>query len=347
LADAYVIPFDELGIADVPRVGGKGASLGEMTKAGFPVPPGFAVTTRAFDELLAADSERLEELLAPVDHGDTAAAGEVSARVRDEVRSLEVPEAIAGAVRDAYAELAARIDAEDPPVAVRSSAVAEDSAEGSFAGLQDTYLWVSGADAVLDAVRRCWASYFNAEALAYRAKTGADAEGMAVAVQYMVDALAAGVMFTLNPVSGDQSTIAIDAAWGLGEGVVSGEVTPDHILYSKVTRELVKADVGDKARECLADPDAGGTRMADVEDERRTRLCLEEEQVAAVAELADRALKHYGAHQDLEWAIDRDGELFLLQSRPETVWSRKERERIADPNASMIDRIGSLYTGKR
>jgi pyruvate, water dikinase len=329
LTEAFAIPFEELGIADVPRVGGKCASLGEMTKAGFPVPPGFAVSTRAFDEVVGPlDREDVEEL-------------------RERVRSIELPEDVAAAIRDAYAALGKSVGSDDPPVAVRSSAVAEDSAEGSFAGLQDTYLWLSGADAVLDGVRRCWASYFNAEALAYREKTGAEAEGMAVAVQYMVDARAAGVMFTLNPVSGDQSTIAIDAAWGLGEGVVSGEVTPDSYLYSKVTRELVKSEVGDKAKECLADPDAGGTRMGDVEDERRTRLCLEEEQVAALAELADRALKHYGAHQDLEWAIDRDGELFLLQSRPETVWSRKERGRIADPKASMIDRIGGLYTGNR
>jgi pyruvate, water dikinase len=329
LADAYAIPFEELRIADVPRVGGKCASLGELISAGFPVPPGFAVSTRAFDEVVGP--------LARADPGS----------LRDQVRGTDLPEEIASAIRDAYSALAERVGVEDPPVAVRSSAVAEDSAEGSFAGLQDTYLWVSGADAVLDAVRRCWASYFNAEALAYREKTGAEAEGMAVAVQYMVDARAAGVMFTLNPVSGDQSTIAIDAAWGLGEGVVSGEVTPDSYLYSKVTRKLVKSEVGDKAKECLADPEAGGTRMAEVDDERRTRLCLEEEQVAALAELADRALKHYGAHQDLEWAIDGDGELFLLQSRPETVWSRKERDRVADPKARMIDRIGSLYTGNR
>jgi pyruvate,water dikinase len=328
LADAYAIPFEELRIADVPRVGGKCASLGELISAGFPVPPGFAVSTRAFDEVVG-----------PLDRDDVDS-------LRDQVRRTDLPEEIASAIRDAYSALAERVGVEDPPVAVRSSAVAEDSAEGSFAGLQDTYLWISGADAVLDAVRRCWASYFNAEALAYREKTGASAEGMAVAVQYMVDARAAGVMFTLNPVSGDQSTIAIDAAWGLGEGVVSGEVTPDSFLYSKVTRELVKSEVGDKAQECLRDPEAGGTRMVDVEDERRTRLCLEEDQVAKLAELADRALKHYGAHQDLEWAIDGDGELFLLQSRPETVWNRKQRERIADPNASMMDRISSLYTGR-
>lgn len=329
MADPYVIPFEELGIGDVALVGGKCASLGEMTRAGFPVPPGLAVSTRAFDDVVG-----------PLDRGDVEG-------LRERIRAVELPEEIAGAIRDAYAALAARVGASDPPVAVRSSAVAEDSAEGSFAGLQDTYLWLSGADSVLDGVRRCWASYFNAEALSYREQTGSSAEGMAVAVQYMIDARAAGVMFTLNPVSGDQSTIAIDAAWGLGEGVVSGEVTPDSYLYSKVTRELVKSEVGDKAKECLHDPEAGGTRLVEVDDERRSRLCLTEEQVEALAELADRALKHYGAHQDLEWAIDPEGELFLLQSRPETVWSRKERGRIADPKASMIDRIGALYTGKR
>jgi pyruvate,water dikinase len=348
-ADAYAIPFEELRLGDVARVGGKCASLGELTGAGFPVPPGFAVATSAFDSVLDAAGlrERLGGLLAPVDRGDTAAVADVSARVRDEVRGAEVPEAVASAVTDAYSALAERLGAEDPPVAVRSSAVAEDSAEGSFAGLQDSYLWLSGAEAVLDGVRRCWASYYNAETLAYRAKTGAEAEGMAVAVQYMVDARAAGVMFTLNPVSGDPSTIAIDASWGLGEGVVSGEVTPDSFLYSKVTRELVRSEVGEKASECLPDTESGGTRMAPVDDERRGRLCLEPEEVERLAELADRALKHYGGHQDLEWAVDRDGELFLLQSRPETVWSRKERPPLADPAASLMDRIGALYTGKR
>lgn len=332
-ADAYAIPFEELGIADVPRVGGKCASLGELTGAGFPVPPGFAVSTSAFDEVTA-----------PLDLGGAA---EDSARVREAVRDAEVPQAVAAAIRDAYGALTERVGAQDPPVAVRSSAVAEDSAEGSFAGLQDTYLWLSGADAVLDGVRRCWASYFNAEALAYRAKTGAEAPGMAVAVQCMVDARTAGVMFTLNPVSGDPSTVAIDAAWGLGEGVVSGEVTPDSFLWSKPTRQVVKSQVGEKATECVHDPEAGGTRMVEVDEERRGRLCLEPDQVEALADLADRAMKHYGGHQDLEWAIDGDGELFLLQSRPETVWSKKERPKLADPSASMMDRIGALYTGKQ
>jgi pyruvate,water dikinase len=327
LTDAYAIPFEELGIGDVPRVGGKCASLGELTGAGFPVPPGFAVSTNAFEEVVGG-----------LDRDDVEA-------LREQVRGIEMPEAVTTAIRDAYAALAERVGVEDPPVAVRSSAVAEDSAEGSFAGLQDTYLWLSGADEVIDGVRRCWASYFNPEALSYREKTGAAAEGMAVAVQYMVDALAAGVMFTLNPVSGDPSSIAIDAAWGLGEGVVSGEVTPDSYVWSKPTRELVKSQVGDKAKECVRDPERGGTRLVDVDEERRGKLCLEEDQVRALAELADRALSHYGGHQDLEWAIDRDGELYLLQSRPETVWSRKDRTNLAEPGKSMIERIGGLYTG--
>jgi pyruvate,water dikinase len=152
-------------------------------------------------------------------------------------------------------------------------------------------------------------------------------------------------MFTLNPVSGDPSSIAIDAAWGLGEGVVSGEVTPDSYVWSKPTRELVKSQVGEKAKECVRDPERGGTRLVDVDEERRGKLCLEEDQVRALAELADRALSHYGGHQDLEWAIDRDGELYLLQSRPETVWSRKDRTNLAEPGKSMIERIGGLYTG--
>jgi hypothetical protein len=188
----YVVAFDALGVEDVELVGGKNANLGELTGAGFPVPPGFAVTTHAHE-----------------------------AGLTDEV---------AAAIVDGCGLLG------DVPVAVRSSAVAEDMPDASFAGVQDTYLWLRGADAVLDGVRRCWASYWNAEAVAYRKEHGVAAGGMCVAVQRMVDARVAGVMFTLNPVSGDPSTIAIDASWGLGVTVVGGEVTPDSFLVSKVTR---------------------------------------------------------------------------------------------------------------
>jgi pyruvate,water dikinase len=278
----YVVPFAELGVDDVAAVGGKGANLGELTRAGFPVPPGFAVTTEAHEAGLT--------------------------------------EEVAAAIEDAYSRLG------DVPVAVRSSAVAEDTPDASFAGMQDTYLWLRGIDAVLDGVRRCWASYWNPEAVAYREEHGVAAGGMGVAVQTMVDARVAGVMFTLNPVSGDPSTVAIDASWGLGVGVVGGEVTPDSFLVSKVTREVVRSELGSKEVEVVVDDARAGTVAREVETERRSRLCLGTTELGRLAELGRRVERHYGRHMDTEWAIDRNGELWLLQARPETVWSAKRAE---------------------
>ena len=219
----YAIPFHELRLDQVELVGGKCANLGELTGAGFPVPPGFAVTTAAYE--------------------------------RDDIDS---------AVAEAYAELGRQVGRADPPVAVRSSAIAEDMPDASFAGVQDTYLWVCGLEAVLDGVRRCWASFHNPEAIAYREAHKITRGGMSVAVQYMVDARVAGVMFTLNPVSGDRSSIAIDASYGLGVSVVGGEVTPDSFLVSKVTREIVRRQIGAKATEVVADPAAATTVTREV-----------------------------------------------------------------------------------
>ena len=212
----YTLPFDELGLDQTELVGGKSAHLGDLLQAGFPVPPGFAVTARAFE--------------APRPGDDRAAIWRRErCRSTSPMRSrLPTPCSAVGVGRD------------EPPVAVRSSAVAEDAIDASFAGVQDTYLWVSGVDDVLRGVQRCWASYFNPEATAYRAQRTGVRAGMSVAVQYMVDARVAGVMFTLNPVSGDPSSIAIDASYGLGTTVVGGEVTPDSFLVSKVTREVVR-----------------------------------------------------------------------------------------------------------
>lgn len=286
-AARYAIPFDELRLDQVELVGGKCANLGELTHAGFPVPPGFAVTTAAYE--------------------------------RDD---------IAAAVGEAYAELGRRAGRADPPVAVRSSAIAEDMPDASFAGVQDTYLWICGLDALLDGVRRCWASFFNPEAVAYREAHGITRGGMSVGVQYMVDARVAGVMFTLNPVSGDPSSIAIDASYGLGTSVVGGEVTPDSFLVSKVTREIVRRHIGPKEIEVVADPAAGTTVTRDVPEELRAQSSLTDEEIGRLAEFGRLVEAHYGCPQDIEWAIDRRlDELFLLQSRPETVWSRRERPR--------------------
>jgi pyruvate,water dikinase len=281
----YAIPFDELRLNQVDLVGGKCANLGELTQAGFPVPFGFAVTTAAYG--------------------------------RDDIDA---------AVREAYAQLGLRVGRVDPPVAVRSSAIAEDMPDASFAGVQDTYLWICGLDAVLDGIRRCWASVDNPEAVAYREAHGILRGSMSVAVQYMVDARVAGVMFTLNPVSGDPSSIAIDASYGLGVSVAEGAVTPDSFLVSKVTREIVRRQIGAKEIEVVAEPTAATTVTRDVPEELRSQPSLTDEEIGQLAELGRRVEAHYSRPQDIEWAIDRQlDELFLLQSRPETVWSRKPR----------------------
>jgi pyruvate, water dikinase len=242
------------------------------------------------------------------------------------VREPRRADDIDAAVAEAYAGLGRRVGRADPPVAVRSSAVAEDLLDASFAGVQDTYLWICGLDAVLDGVRRCWASFHNPEAVAYREAHGITRGGMSVGVQYMVDARVAGVMFTLNPVSGDPSSIAIDASYGLGISVAGGEVTPDSFLVSKVTREIVRRQIGAKAIEVVADPAAATTVTRDVPEELRAQSSLTDEEIGRLAEIGRRVETHYACPQDVEWAIDRQlDELFLLQSRPETVWSRKPR----------------------
>ena len=302
----FTIPFDELSLDQVELVGGKSAHLGDLLRAGFPVPPGFAITTPAFERV--------------VQPGDDRAA----------LVAREMPSEVASEIATAYAALGRRVGRDEPAVAVRSSAVAEDAADASFAGVQDTYLWLSGLEEVLRGVQRCWASYFNPEATAYRAQHTGARTGMSVAVQFMVDARVAGVMFTLNPVSGDPSSIAIDASYGLGTTVVGGEVTPDSYLVSKVTHEVVRSVVGAKEIECVAAESGDGTELISVDSDRRAKLCLEPAEIASLVELARQVEAHYGRHQDLEWAIDRRlGEVFLLQSRPETVWSQKRRTRPA------------------
>jgi pyruvate,water dikinase len=213
----------------------------------------------------------------------------------------------------AYAELG-----DDPPVAVRSSAVGEDGTEATFAGQHDTFLWVRGADAVCEAVRGCWASLDNPEAVSYRARIGARKPAMGVTVQLMVDAEVSGVMFTCNPVNGDPSTVAVNASWGLGSAVVAGEVTPDEYRVNKVTGEVTARTIGPKQVEDRPDPGGAGTVRTEVPPERRERACLDDAALAALADTGKRIERHFGSHQDVEWAIDAEGELFVLQSRPVT-----------------------------
>jgi pyruvate,water dikinase len=217
----------------------------------------------------------------------------------------------------------------DVPVAVRSSATAEDMPDASFAGQQDTYLWVRGADQVVEKVRDCWASLFTTRAVAYREKHRIPhAETlMSVGVQKMVNARTAGVAMTLDPVNGDRTRIVIDASWGLGEMVVSGVVTPDNFTVEKVLEQIVARTISDKHVELVGDPAAGEAVEREVEPARRKSPCLTDAEVLAVARLAKRLERQNKCPQDVEWAIDADlpeGEnLLALQSRPETIWSRK------------------------
>jgi pyruvate, water dikinase len=257
------------------------------------------------------------------------------------VRATEIPEAVRSEIAAAYGALG-----DDEPVAVRSSAVGEDSGEATFAGQQETYLWVRGADAVCDAVRDCWASTFSAPAMSYRARMAADRPPeMGVTVQRMVDAAVSGVMFTCNPVSGDPSVVAVNASWGLGLGVVGGEVTPDEYLVSKVTGEVVRRNVAAKHIEYRAGPSGSGTVCVPVDEARQSEACLEEDRLAALVDVARRVQRYFGSHQDVEWALAEDGDLFVVQSRPVTATGAKKDEATPKPASALSLVMGRFGAG--
>lgn len=329
-ASPYIRFFDGEGPATLELLGGKCKSLVELTEASMPVPPGFAVTTTAFTEFIERTglAGEIQRLIAGIDPDDVASVDAISAQIRAEIEGRTIPTEIHDAFTLAYEALQARFE-QEVPVAVRSSATAEDLPDASFAGQQDTYLWLIGRDEVASHVRRCWASLYTSRAIVYRLKNAIPDEGlsMAVAVQKMVDAKAAGVAMTVDPSNGDRSVIVIDAAWGLGETVVSGEVTPDNLHVDKVMLTISGEHIGDKHIELVPDVDARRVTEREVEPERRSVRCLTDGEVLAVAAMAKRAEKHFGCPQDIEWAIDRSlpeyQSLLLLQSRPETVWSQK------------------------
>jgi pyruvate,water dikinase len=319
--DAELIrPLAELRRGDDRLFGGKSASLGELMAGGIPVPPGFALSAQAYRNVL--EEAGLEKLVARtlegLDPEDLRALDSASKAITGALRARPLPDALRGEITAAYEALG-----NDPPVAVRSSALGEDASDATFAGQQETYLWVRGGDAVCQAVRDCWASLHSPEAISYRARLARDAEppAMGVTVQVMVDAAVSGVMFTCNPVSGDPSTVAVNASWGLGQAVVGGEVTPDEYRLSKVTGDVLHGKVNDKHLEYVPGK-SGGTVAVEVPAERRNEPCLDDERLAALLDVARRVERHFGTHQDIEWAIAREGglpsSLFMLQSRPVT-----------------------------
>ncbi|MEU0481466.1 PEP/pyruvate-binding domain-containing protein [Streptosporangium sp. NPDC006013] len=305
-----ILRFEDIGAEMLPLVGGKAANLGVLTAAGLPVPPGLCVTTEAYRRV--TERTALQDLLttlATTPAEDVAALNALAAKARETVLAAPVPDDIADVARSGA----------NGPVAVRSSATAEDLPHASFAGQQDTYLNVIGADAVLDAVRRCWASLWTDRAVAYRAANGIDhgTVRLAVVIQEMVQSEVAGVMFTANPVTGRRREAVIDASPGLGEAVVSGAVNPDHFVLDTATGRITERRLGDKqvAVRSLA---GGGVEHVETPADTVESACVTDERLAALAELGDRVERHYGAPQDIEWAIDAAGVLWLTQARPIT-----------------------------
>ena len=338
--------FKDIGLADRPTVGGKGGSLGELEGAGIPVPPGFVVTTAAFEQFLAALEARapIRSQVEALDPNDLGAATKLSENLRTRVMEEAMPAEVEQTIRAAHAELCG----DGHPVAVRSSATTEDAEDASFAGLQDTFLWVPDADDMVARVRECWGSLYSVESMIYRRKQDFPEEGvaMAVVVQRMVDAKCAGVMFTRSPTTGDKSVITIEGAWGLGSAVVSGEVTPDRWVVGKITGEISVRDISDKhARQVRAE--GGGIVEVENEADIRRAPCLTDEELMALREIGRRIERHYGRAQDIEWTLDQDGKILLLQSRPETVWSARDAAPVAKPAENPMAHVMNIFGGRK
>lgn len=341
--------FEDIRLASRPTVGGKGASLGELTHAGIPVPPGFVVATDAFEtSLRALDPDgSIRGSIVALRGADLARVTDVTRQIRARIEAAPLPRDVESAIVEAHARLCAAD--RDAPLAVRSSATSEDSAQASFAGLQETLLWVRGVDATLNALRSCWASLYSVESVSYRLRLAIDESqvAMGVVVQRMVDSRSSGVMFTRSPTTGDPSVITIEGSWGLGSAIVSGEVTPDKFVASKVTGEIVKRDISTKLAEHLPAASGSGVAAVEIPPDRQNLACLSDVELGALGELGKRVEKHYGSAQDIEWAVARDGVVYLLQSRPETVWSSREVQPLAAPRVNPFDHVLAALSGKR
>ncbi len=339
-AEELVLWFEQIGREDVALVGGKSASLGEMTaRTGVPVPYGFATTAHAYRLFLAETGldKKIGQILQELtDVEDSRQLRAVSAKVRQAIVDEKLPVEFETAIRSAYAELAGKAGDAEPFVAVRSSATAEDLPDASFAGQQESYLNVQGADEVLERVKECYASMFTDRAVYYRTKKNFSHTEVALSavVQMMVFSQASGVMFTVNVINGNSDNILIEGSWGLGEYIVQGTVTPDLFWVSKRDLVIVERTVHDKPIQLIRRP-GGGVVEKEVPEELRRIPVLNDEQIRQLAGYALDIEKHYGCFMDMEWAIDeRSGKLWILQARPETVWSNKFKEQATTVNPS-------------
>jgi len=344
----YIATFDDEACRDTRQVGGKAAGLAHMTSEGLPVAPGFAVKASAYRDFLASSNigRDIDTILASTELDDLDDTRRAAAAVSKRLANEPLPEKVSAAVRTAYLALCTQLGVTDAAVAVRSSATAEDSVDASFAGEFETWVDVSGIEDVLEHVRLCYVSVFADRVLLYLGKKSIDPRAieMAVVVQKMVRARAAGVMFTISPVTGDRSIIVIEASWGLGLTVVGGEVTPDRFSVDKIGLEVTEKTIGDKAVEYRR-----GDALTPVPDDRRHILCLDDEEVVAIARLGKKLERLHGGAQDIEFAVDEElpegSRLVLLQCRPETVWSNVRRKPTFDATKSVSSWVTNTVSG--
>ena len=310
--NTFVLPMDSAE-ATLAVVGGKGTNLNRMSRAGFPVPTGFFLTTDAYCAFVQANQLQKQIVDLASNQADTSETRSVA--IRQLFANSTIPTDVIEAIEHSYADLIQTVG--DLPFAVRSSATAEDLPDSSFAGQQDTYLNVRGKSALLEAVQQCWSSLWTPRALEYRARQGIDPStvSLAVVVQVMVPAQASGIMFTANPISGGRDEILVDAAWGLGEAIVGGLVTPDHIVVDKVTSTIRQMTIADKT--VMTQPTATGTEERAVEQSKRHAQVLEAPQAIELAKLGAQIEKYYGEPQDIEWCL-ADGKFYIVQARPIT-----------------------------
>lgn len=328
---AFLLWFDQLERKDVAIAGGKSSSLGELTShVDVPVPYGFATTACAYRYFFEKTGlyEEIKNLIAGLDVDNSAQLREVCAKIRQAIMDKEMPQDLQDLIAEAYEELGKKVGQADPFVAVRSSATAEDLPDASFAGQQDTYLNVKGAATIVAKVKECYASCFTDRAVYYREKQGFDHLDVALsaAVQMMVFSKAAGVMFTVNVATGDDKNILIEGAWGLGEYVVQGTVTPDNYTINKATGEIIEKNVNGQDIK-LVRKATGDCEEVMVPLDEQNEQKLTDAQIKELAECAKKIEAHYGCYMDMEWGVDeRDNKVYILQARPETVWSRRNKE---------------------
>jgi pyruvate,water dikinase len=331
--EKIILDFKEVRKEDIPLVGGKVANLGEMISIGIPVPPGFAVTAYAYKKFIT-ETGIAEKIYSIIDEtitnlNEPKQYEEASKKIRSLVENTPMPENIREEIKKAYRRLCEEVGIQDVFVAVRSSATAEDLPDASFAGQQESYLNVRGENELLEKVQKCWSSLFTPRAIFYRNQKGFKHENVliSVGVQKMVNSKAAGVMFTINPITGDPNQIVIEANWGLGEAVVSGSVTPDHFVVDKNTLQIIEKRIAKKLVEYVRGPKTGRTIRVKVPPERQEEPCITDREIIYLANLAKKIEEHYGRPQDIEWAIDKDSpypkNILIVQARAETVWAAR------------------------